>query len=61
MGLWTNGRPITPYRGSWVDEQSSRRNAALLLGDERSIDEAIAVASIREQVRIFGVDRVRGL
>ena len=60
MGLSTKG-PITPYRGSWADQEFKRRNAAVLLGDDRHIDDAIQVASIREQVRLFGVDRVRGL
>ena len=60
MGLSTKG-PITPYRGSWADQEFKRRNAALLLGDDRHTDDAIQIASIREQARLFGVDRVRGL
>ena len=60
MGLSTKG-PITPYRGSWTDQEFKRRNAALLLGDDRHVDDSIQIASIREQVRLFGVDRVRGL
>ena len=60
MGLSTKG-PITPYRGSWADQEFKRRNAALLLGNDRHIDDAIQVATIPEQVRLFGVDRVRGL
>ncbi len=60
MGLSTKG-PITPYRGSWANQEFKRRNAALLLGDDRHIDDSIQIASIREQVRLFGVDRVRGL
>jgi hypothetical protein len=60
MGLSTKG-PITPYRGSGAQQEFKCRNAALSLGDDRHLDEAIAVASMREQVRLFGVDRVRGL
>jgi hypothetical protein len=59
MGLSTKG-PITPYRGSWADQEFKRRNAALLLTDLH-VDDAISVATLREQVRIFGFDRVRGL
>jgi hypothetical protein len=61
MGLSTNGRRITPYRGSWADQEFKRRNASLMLSDPNSVDDAIAVANIREQVRLFGIDRVRGL
>jgi hypothetical protein len=60
MGLSTKG-PITPYRGSWADQEFKRRNAALLITDLHNVDDAISVATIREQVRLFGVDRVRGL
>jgi hypothetical protein len=60
MGLSTKG-PITPYRGSWADQEFKRRNAALLMTDLHNVDDAISVATIREQVRLFGVDRVRGL
>jgi hypothetical protein len=58
MGLSTKG-PITPHRGSWAAQQ--RRSAALMLGDSYRIDDSIAIASIRENIRLFGVDRVRGL
>jgi hypothetical protein len=60
MGLSTKG-PITPYRGSWADQEFKRRNAAVLMTDLHNVDDAISVATIREQVRLFGVDRVRGL
>jgi hypothetical protein len=60
MGLSTKGT-ITPYRGSWADQEFRRRQAALMLTDHHHIDDAIAIASIREQVRLFGIDRVRGL
>ena len=60
MGLSTKG-PITPYRRSWADQEFRRRQAALMFSDHRQIDDAIAIANIREQVRLFGIDRVRGL
>ena len=60
MGLSTKG-PITPYAGSWADQEFKPRRAALLIGDEQTIEDAISLATMREQVRTFGVDRVRGL
>jgi hypothetical protein len=60
MGLSRKG-PITPYRGSWADQEFKRRNAQLLLGDTYRVDDNIAIATIRESIRLFGFDRVRGL
>jgi hypothetical protein len=61
MGRSTKG-PITPYAGSWADQEFKRRRAAaLLIGDDQSIEDAISLATMREQVRTFGFDRIRGL
>jgi hypothetical protein len=43
------------------DAVRRRRTGALLLPIDDDIGDLIAVASIREQLRIFGLDRVRGL
>lgn len=60
MGLSTKG-PITPYRGSWADLERRRRENALLLIEDNRVDDAIVLAGIREQARMFkGIDRVRG-
>jgi hypothetical protein len=56
----SNKGPITPYRGSWADQEFKRRTE-LMLADAQPIDDAIAIATIRENIRIFGADRVRGL
>jgi hypothetical protein len=60
MGRSTKG-PITPYAGSWADQEFKRRNAAMLIGDDQVLEDAISLATMREQVRTFGVDRIRGL
>jgi hypothetical protein len=49
-----------PKHGT-TERERRRRNGALLLTIDDEIGDLIAVASIREQVRMFGVDRVRGL
>jgi hypothetical protein len=59
MGLSTKC-PITPYRNSWADQMRRRRIEALLT-DFDGIDDHTSVANIREQIRLFGVDRVRSL
>lgn len=53
--------PIFPHRGSRGDLSRRRKEAQLLMIEDTRIDEAIALAGIREQVRIFGFDGVRGL
>lgn len=53
--------PIFPHRGSRADLSRRRKEAQLLMIEDTRIDEAIALAGIREQVRIFGFDGVRGL
>jgi hypothetical protein len=60
MGRTTKG-VITPYAGSWAHQEFKRRNAALLIGNDQALDDAITIATIRETVRTFGLDRVRGL
>jgi hypothetical protein len=44
-----------------AEQQKRRRTGALLLNIDDFIGDLVAVATIREQVRLFGVDRVRGL
>jgi len=60
MGLSTKG-PITPYHGSWADHEHRRRSGALLLASDHRINDPIVMASIRENIRLFGIDRIRGL
>lgn len=44
------------------NDQRRRRTGSLLLSSiDDEIGDLIAVASIREQARLFGLDRVRGL
>jgi hypothetical protein len=60
MGHSTKG-PITPYRGSWADLERRRRETSLLIIEDNRVDDAIVLAGIREQARMFeGIDRVRG-
>ncbi|MEY9178311.1 hypothetical protein ACVII1_001319 [Bradyrhizobium elkanii] len=53
--------PMIPHRGSRADLSRRRKEAQLLMIEDSRIDEAIVLAGIREQVRIFGFDSVRGL
>lgn len=50
----------TQQRG-WSETERRRRRASIMLFDDTLVEDAIALAGIREQVRLFGVDRVRGL
>lgn len=43
------------------EEQKRRRTGALLLMLDDAIGDLISIATMREQARIFGIDRVRGL
>jgi hypothetical protein len=49
---------MAPYR---ANQEKRGRISALLISLEDQIEDAIAIASIREQVRTLGIDRVRGL
>jgi hypothetical protein len=42
-------------------EYRRRRAGALFTHFDDEIGDLVAIASIREQARLFGVDRVRGL
>ena len=54
MGLSTKGSaPSRNYK-------KRGRISALLLHLEDQVEDAIAVAVIRKQVRLFGIDHVRG-
>jgi hypothetical protein len=53
--------PTTFKTKSTSERKSRRRTGALLLTIDDLIGDMIATASIREQVRMFGIDRVRGL
>jgi len=44
-----------------TDQHKRRRTSALLLTLDDHVEDYIAIASIRESVRLFGIDRVRGL
>lgn len=44
-----------------TERESRRRNSSILLTLDDAIGDMIAVATIREQSRLFGIDRVRGL
>jgi len=59
MQLSTSSAVSPRIAGS--DHHKRRRTSALLLSLDDQVDDAIAIASIRESVRIFGIDRVRGL
>ncbi|WP_316207480.1 hypothetical protein [Bradyrhizobium sp. SZCCHNR3118] len=60
MGLSKNG-PITRYRGSWADLERRRKDAQLLMIEDSRVDDAIAIAGLREQASLFDrIDRVRG-
>jgi hypothetical protein len=59
MGLSNKG-PITPYHGSWADQEFKRRCAEIMAADTSRVDDCIAMANIRETIRTMGVDRVRG-
>jgi hypothetical protein len=55
---------VTPTNKSAQSRQQKEkrgRTGALLLHLEDIVEDAIAVASIREQVRMFGIDHVRGI
>jgi hypothetical protein len=58
MQLSTTNSTIKP---SSTERNQRRRTGALLLPIDDEIGDLISVASIREQARMFGIDRVRGL
>ena len=58
MQLATTNNTTKPYS---TERNQRRRTGALLLAIDDEIGDLISVASIREQARMFGLDRVRGL
>jgi hypothetical protein len=58
MQLATTSNTTKPYSS---ERNQRRRTGALLLAIDDEIGDLISVASIREQARMFGIDRVRGL
>jgi hypothetical protein len=59
MQLSTNS--TVSSRAYGADQHKRRRTSALLLTLDDHVEDTIAIASIREDIRLFGLDRVRRL